>query len=50
MIALRELLKECGIGTRERYALCEEPVVQGNYLFNVMLPATFFLEISALFR
>uniref|UniRef100_A0A158Q845 TATA-binding protein-associated factor BTAF1 n=1 Tax=Elaeophora elaphi TaxID=1147741 RepID=A0A158Q845_9BILA len=30
IIALRELLKECGIGSREHYALPEEPAVQDS--------------------
>ncbi|EJD75877.1 SNF2 family domain-containing protein [Loa loa] len=30
IIALRELLKECGIGSREHYALSEESAVQDN--------------------
>ncbi|VDK77763.1 unnamed protein product, partial [Litomosoides sigmodontis] len=30
MIALRELLKECGIGSREHYALSEESSIQDN--------------------
>lgn len=33
IIALRELLKECGIGSREHYALSEESPIHGDFEF-----------------
>ncbi|VDN34777.1 unnamed protein product, partial [Gongylonema pulchrum] len=35
MIALRELLKQCGIGKREQYVLCDEPAMEESELCDV---------------